>query len=78
MLTQLENEIMDNANTLFIIKYHGEKTLKECLIEAITVVTKLTESQYCGFLRTQLGYCVDFDAYINFLYEKMLKNGAKE
>ena len=76
-INEMENEIMGAANAIRIAKYHDEKDLKTCIMEAIFEVTRLSEYQFCGFMKSTLGYEIDFNAYVNFLYEKMIKYGAK-
>ena len=79
-LEKLEKEVMDKANFYYICKYHGDKHLRECIREALSVITKLTEVQFCNlfgvFSKDLIKQPIDYEKYIDEVYEKMKEKGA--
>lgn len=79
-LEKLEKDVMDKANFYYICKYHGGEHMRKCIREAFYEITKLNEVQTCklfGVFSKDLETIeLDFEDYIEKIYQKMLTMGA--
>lgn len=80
-LNNLEKEIMEKANFLYLCKYHGKEHLRVCIREAITEITHLNEVQLCKlfdlFSKDISTPEFDFEEYVEVIYRKMKELGAE-
>ena len=68
----LEQQIVERANGLYILKYKGKKDLRSCIKEAVEDVTHLSASQFCSIYGVLVKDAeVDFNRYINKIYNTM-------
>lgn len=80
-LENLEKEVMDKANFLYICKYKSEEHLRVCIREALYEITKLNQVQVCKlfdiFSKDIETVEFDFELYIEEIYKKMQEMGAE-
>lgn len=79
-MLNLEEQVMEKANFLYICKYNGKEHIRSCIREALFEITKLNEVQVCnlfGVYKKDLGIVdFDFEQCIDKIYNKMQEMGA--
>lgn len=73
-----EKTIIETAKFKFIVKYHGKKSLRDCISETLLELTQFDKSQFAnvfGMLYGELNF--NFDEYVEKIYT-LMENEAKK